>query len=92
MTVEVEYHAQIRQITGKTSETLTLQPDVTVQQAIRMLWAKYGEELRSFLATKEGELRPSIVLVLGDRQLRWCEPTPLHDGDTLLLLSPIAGG
>lgn len=92
MTIQVEYHAQIRQITGKSSEELQLPVNATVQQAIRALWQQYGEGLRAFLSTADGELRPSIVVILGEKQIRWSDPTPLRDGDSLLLLSPIAGG
>ena len=92
MTVHLEYHAQIRSFIGKSADTLVLAADTTVQQAIHALLQKYGEDVRGFLTTPEGELRPSILLFLGDRQVRWSVPTPLKDGDQLLLLSPIAGG
>ena len=92
MTLLLEYHAQIRQITGKSTESLELPPNATLRQAIDALFQQYGDDLRTFLATPDGELRPSIVLILGDRQVRWTDPAALKDGDHLLLLSPIAGG
>ncbi len=92
MIVQFEYHAQLRSLIGKSAEAVEVADGITVQQAVRMLLTNYGEAVQAYLLSPDGALRPSMVLILNEQQMRWSTPTPLHDGDHVLLLSPISGG
>ena len=92
MRITVEYAAQIKRAAGRASEALDLGEPSTVQDAVRQVSERHGEAMDSLLFAGAGRLHPSILLFVGDAQVRWDQPRELRDGDVLTILSPISGG
>lgn len=92
MQVTVEYTAQIRRAAGVSSEQYLVEDGCTVDALLRRIADRHGSELSRFLTTEAGEPQPTLLAFVADSQLRWGEPTPLEDGQTVTLLSPISGG
>ena len=48
--------------------------------------------LRPLLLRADGSPRPSLLVVVGDEQVRVDDPRPLKAGDVVTVMTPIAGG
>ncbi len=92
MKIKVEYSAFLRHHCQLETEELDLQNSCSMQQLIGMLVDRLGEPFRSTVLDRSGMLRPSLILSVNERQVDWENPLELHDGDSVALLTPIAGG
>lgn len=92
MKVTIEFFGQIRQAAGKDEEVVEIEEAATPRTTVQRLAETSGEPLRSHLLGEGGELRPSLVLVIGDEQIELDSDKPLTDGERLTILPPIAGG
>lgn len=88
MSVTVKYAGQARDAAGTPSETAAAS---TVAGLLREL-AERREALRPLLLRPDGTPRPSLLVVVGDEQVRVDDPRPLRDGDVVTVMTPIAGG
>lgn len=92
MKIRVEYVAQIRDAAGCPGEVLDLPAGSAIQDAVRAVARARGERLATMLLDAGGNLTAGALLFLGDDQVEWSEARPLRDGDTVTLMSPLAGG
>ena len=93
MNVTVEYAAQVKRLAGVGSEQIELAAPCTIADLARQVAARHGEPLTAILLDDAGAPRRSILVFLGEDQLRWDDESILvHDGDTVTLLSPVSGG
>lgn len=91
MQVTVRYMAQLKQAAGAPSETLDLVEALSVQDLLVQL-TKAHPNLSRMLLDEEHQLQPTILVFRGDDQVDNPKETTLMQGDTITLLSPIAGG
>ena len=66
--------------------------DASVLDLLRRVAKTHGERLSGLVLDAAGELRPSVLVFVGDEQFDLDEPRPLRDGDTVTVMSPLAGG
>lgn len=92
MQVTIEYAAQVKQAAGVGSETVSVDEGCSVQELIRRTAEAHGEEFRRLVLDGDGRLHPSILLFVGDDQVRWETPVALKEADVVTLLSPVSGG
>jgi molybdopterin converting factor small subunit len=92
MHITVEYAAQIKRAAGLSVETFECHSPCTVRDILDRVAQRHGESLSLLLFDEDRKLHPSILLFLGDSQVRPDEPRELQDHDTLTILSPISGG
>jgi molybdopterin converting factor small subunit len=92
MQVTLEYAAQLKRAAGVGSEILTLGDPSNVQDCIRSAAERHGGALRALLLKADGSLHASILVFVGNEQVRWDDPRELRDSDVVTLLPPISGG
>ena len=93
MQVTVEYAAQIKRVAGVARDVIELDGPCEVAEIARRVAANRGEGLAEILLDENGQPRPSILVFLGNLQLRWDDTTTrVEDGLTITLLSPVSGG
>lgn len=92
MKVTVEYAAQVKRAAGVASEIVELPPGATLQQLVQTVVSLRGDQLAGVLLADDGGLHPSILVFVGDEQVRGEAARPLREGDTVSFLSPISGG
>ncbi len=92
MKITIEYAAQVKRAAGIASEELDVESSCTVHAAVNQAANNHGDELRAVLFDSDGRLHPSILLFVGDDQIRWDQEVELSDHDVITLLSPISGG
>ena len=92
MKIAVKYLAQLKQAAGRASEVLDVDERCGLQDLVRRLADGRSEALRRLLLSSAGELHDSILLFVGEEQVRWEAPRALCDGDVVTVLAPMAGG
>jgi molybdopterin converting factor small subunit len=92
MRVSVRYMAQLRTAAGVAGETVEIDGPCTAADLAARLAARHGEALRRLLLGTDSRLSPIILVFVNDAQVGAGDSGPLQDGDTVTLLSPIAGG
>ena len=93
MQVTVEYAAQIKRAAGVARDVIELDGPCQVAEIARKVASIRGDSLAEILLDENGQPRPSILVFLGDLQLRWDDATTrVEDGQTITLLSPVSGG
>jgi len=92
MKVTVEYAAQLKRAAGIGSETIEVSPGCTLAQLIDEVARRHNGELNRLLTDESGALHPSILLFVGDEQVRGPLDRELRDRDVVTMISPISGG
>ncbi len=92
MKVNVEYTAQLRKIIGDGGEIVEVGEGTSLSEVVSIIAEKYGDRLQDVLFDKEGTLQPSVLVSVNDAQADPLVNEPLHDGDRISFMSPMAGG
>ncbi|MEX0704821.1 MAG: MoaD/ThiS family protein [Planctomycetales bacterium] len=92
MHVTLEYAAQIKRAAGVASETFDLPEGGTVHDLLRRAAEAHGDGLRRLLFDAEGRMHPSLLVFVGDVQVRGSDAATLSPGDRITVLPPISGG
>ena len=92
MRITVQYTAQAKEAAGTATEQLDLADGKTVADLLAWLAQQHGDRLRALLMGGEGKPHGSVLLVVGDEQVRPNDPRGLKDGDIVSILTPISGG
>jgi molybdopterin converting factor small subunit len=93
MKLRMKYSAQLRTALQRGEETLEL-PDGSGLAAVLEHLARTDDAARPHLMSPAGQLHASLLIVVNDAAIPAREAAShlLRDGDTILLLPPIAGG
>ncbi|MFQ5821217.1 MAG: ubiquitin-like small modifier protein 1 [Candidatus Heimdallarchaeota archaeon] len=93
MGVVVKFFATFRDITGHKQTEIPIKEPITLYKLLDRLIAMYGEEFRSNIMDK-GKLRRFVNILVNGRAIRWLAnlETPIHEGDTIAIFSPVGGG
>jgi len=92
MKVTVKYSAQARLATGRASEEIDLDEPVTVHDLVIRLSRQHGTAFRRLALDANGCPHPSLLVVIGDDQVRPNDHRKLAAGDQVTIMSPISGG
>jgi molybdopterin converting factor small subunit len=88
MSVTVRYAGQAREAAGTASETAAATSIAALLQEV----AGRRDALRALLLRADGSPRPSLLIVVGDEQVRVDDPRVLREEDVVTVMTPIAGG
>lgn len=92
MAISIQFTRPLSQLVGEECITQSIDKHTTLQQAIDTLIKNSAEPVKQFLQETNQRLRPSIVLMVNQRQVSQPTQHPLNDGDTVTIISPMAGG
>lgn len=92
MRVLVEYLAQIKQAAGIAREHVELERPCLLHDFVLKLAEHRGDPLRRLLVDANGQLHSTILLFLNNEQVAAGTPVELQGGESVTLLSPMAGG
>lgn len=92
MKITVYYLAQLKQAAGRAAEVVEADGPCSVLDLVRRLAERHGDGLRRLLFAADGTVQPTNLFFLGDVQVRQPADIQLKDGDSVTVLSPIAGG
>ncbi|MFQ5730598.1 MAG: MoaD/ThiS family protein [Planctomycetaceae bacterium] len=92
MQINVEYSAQVKRAAGVGRERVELAGPATLGDLAACVADLHGDELKAVLLDGDGNVHPSILVFVGDEQVRAGDGCALADGDVVAFLSPISGG
>jgi molybdopterin converting factor small subunit len=92
MNLTIHYLAQLRMAAGCASESLTVPASATATDLLVLLAEAHGLKLRDLLLDPHGKAQPTVLIFVGEEQVDPTQPDSLRDGDSVTLLTPIAGG
>jgi molybdopterin converting factor small subunit len=92
MKVTVKYSAQARVATGLSSEELDLDEPTTVHDLVVRLARQHGSAFRRLALDANGCPHPSLLVAIGDDQVRSGDRRMVASGETVTIMTPIAGG
>ena len=93
MELTIQYTGQLASIVGHSEQAVNVPENITCNQLVGMLSQEHGTQFSTMLATDDGELRPSIMIIVGGEQMVGnVNEQTFQDGDTVMIMTPIAGG
>ena len=92
MAVIVEFSGQIKRAAGMSSHAIETGGTKSLSEIVREIGETQGDPLRNLLLDEGGQIQKSLLVFVGDKQVRWSQDCEVQDGDTITLLSPISGG
>jgi len=94
MIVHVEYTGQLRALAGLGRVAAELPDGTTLRDLFARLIVGGPPDLEPHLLTTGGRIQPTLLVVLDGGALSGHdrEATRLHDGASVVLLPPVAGG
>jgi molybdopterin converting factor small subunit len=89
--IAVRYMAQLRRAAGTAVETIELDQPCSATDVVKRVAERHGLPFRALLLDGDGNVRPAVLLFVGDEQVGPIT-APLQDGDVVMVLTPMAGG
>ena len=92
MKVTVKYAAQARVATGLSSEVVELDEPTTIHDLVIRLARQHGTAFRRLALDANGCPHPSLLVAIGDDQVRASDHRKVAAGEIITIITPIAGG
>jgi molybdopterin converting factor small subunit len=92
MKVTVKYAAQARVATGLSSEVVELDEPTTVHDLVIRLARQHGTAFRRLALDANGCPHPSLLVAIGDDQVRAGDHRKVASGEIVTIITPISGG
>jgi molybdopterin converting factor small subunit len=90
MRVTVHYMAQIKRFAGCASEPVEIRAGSRLSDLLVHLAQRHGDAFRGMLLDESATPRRSLLFFVGEEHAELTRP--LHEGDVVTLLAPMAGG
>ncbi|MBX3440143.1 MAG: MoaD/ThiS family protein [Planctomycetaceae bacterium] len=92
MPITVHYETLLKRAAGTALDVVDLDGSCDLLSVAREVARRRGEPLQSLLFDDSGQLRPSVLIFVGDRQVSLSDGALLPTGAVVTLMSPISGG
>ena len=90
--MNVQYFAMLRDVTHKSGETFS-DPAANVGDVVRALTARYGANFGKYVL-EDGNVHSLAIILVNGKDVRDLQrgQTPVHPGDEITIIPPVAGG
>lgn len=92
MNIQVVYTTQLKAALERANEIVAVPSDTTIAGLLEHLAAQHGSTFSRLVLDEQDHPLPSILLCVGDNQVKFGDPAPLTDGAEVTILSAISGG
>jgi molybdopterin synthase sulfur carrier subunit len=94
MKVSVKFLASIREIVGAHEIRFEISSGDTVECLLEILKARFGTALKDAMGKTFEDKEPKIRILVNGRDIDFLQgaKTELKEGDTVVLIPPVAGG
>jgi MoaD family protein len=94
MEITVHYFTVLRNVTKKRLEKIRINEGSSLKALLAVLIKKYGENFERYVSLRNREKRVQVIFLLNGQDVAQFNGlgTQLHDGDSVSLMPPIAGG
>jgi len=92
--VKVSFLSLLKDRIGVKELNMDLEDTATVNDVFSKLFEKFGENIKTVLVKKTGELNDHVVIMLNEKNIRSLDElnTKIQNKDEITLLPAIAGG
>ncbi len=87
--IKLRLFAALRELAGAKEVEVEA---ASIGEALERLAQRFGERARGILFDKQGEVQPSVLLLVNGEPAEQGPATALRAGDTVAVLLPTAGG
>ncbi|MDF1813939.1 MAG: MoaD/ThiS family protein [Verrucomicrobiales bacterium] len=93
MEITIQYTGQLAGITGTSEESFGCSGEQSLLDLVKTLAAKHGPEYKELVLTEQSRIRPSLLVIINGEQAEGpFESLKLQESQTVMLMTPIAGG
>ena len=92
MKVTLKYMGQLRHLTGKNEEPIECREGLGLTDLIAKASKQYDPHFVDIVLDSTGTIRPSLMIIINGITASKDAAPNLSDGDTITLLTAIAGG
>ena len=92
MQVRIKYFGQLREMAGAEEEQLEPSDGDDLKTALLEKAKTHGDDFRRVIFNRDGNLRPSVMILVNENPIDKSQPHALEDGDEITVLPAIAGG
>jgi molybdopterin converting factor small subunit len=91
--ITVQYTGQLAGLAGVSEELVVLGAGVVMRDLVAQLCERHGASFAGLVMTDGGDLRSALLVIIdGEHTLGDSSQRPLDGIQTILLMTPIAGG
>ncbi|MDH3883857.1 MAG: MoaD/ThiS family protein [Desulfobacterales bacterium] len=92
--VKISFLSLLKDRIGVKELNMDLEDTATVNDVFSKLFEKFGENIKTVLVKKTGELNDHVVIMLNEKNIRSLDElnTKIQNKDEITLLPAIAGG
>jgi molybdopterin synthase sulfur carrier subunit len=92
--VKISFLSLLKDRIGVKELNLDLEDNATINDVFSKLFEKFGEDIKTVLVKKTGELNDQVVIMLNEKNIRSLDDlnTKIQNKDEITLLPAIAGG
>jgi MoaD family protein len=92
--VKISFLSLLKSRIGVKELNMDLEDESTINDVFTKLFEKYGENIKSVLVKKTGDLNDHVVIMLNEKNIRSLDElnTKIQNNDVIILLPAIAGG
>ena len=92
--VKISFLSLLKDRIGVEELNMDLEDNATINDVFFKLFEKFGEDIKTVLVKKTGELNDHVVIMLNEKNIRSLDDlnTNLQNQDEITLLPAIAGG
>ena len=92
--VKVSFLSLLKDRIGVKELNLDLEDNSTINDVFSELFEKFGDDIKTVLVKKTGELNDHVVIMLNEKNIRSLDDldTKIQNNDEIMLLPAIAGG
>jgi molybdopterin synthase sulfur carrier subunit len=94
MKVNVKFLASIREVVGVHEILFKISPGNTVESLLDILESRFGADFKEAVGKPFEEKNPKVMFLVNGRDIDFLKgpKTELQEGDTVVLIPPVAGG
>ena len=93
--MKIKYFTTLRKLAGKAEEEFNIEDGATLEDILKDVASKYGEEAKNYLFQKDkNEFDPSVYFLINGKNYRTLSglKTRLRNEDVVAIIPPIGGG
>ncbi len=92
--VKISFLSLLKDRIGVKELNMDLEDNATINDVFSKLFEKFGEDIKTVLVKKTGELNDHVVIMLNEKNIRSLDDlnTKIQNMDEITLLPAIAGG
>lgn len=94
MKISVKFLASIREIVGAHEIPFEISPGNTVESLLEILESHFGVDFKEAVGKPFEDENPKVMFLVNGRDIDFLKgpKTELSEGDTVVLIPPVAGG